>query len=120
MMEYNLYTDGSARPNPGPGGWAAYCVELDKLIGGTKSCASNNEMEMLAILNSLSLVPDNSSITIHTDSKMTIGWLCRGWKCRSNPKIIPVRTAIENDNAQIFRALGIKIPKFILSETVVE
>jgi len=31
-----------------------------------------------------------------------------------------VRTAIENDNAQIFRALGIKIPKFILSETVVE
>ncbi len=31
-----------------------------------------------------------------------------------------VRTAIENDNARIFRALGIKIPKFILSETVVE
>jgi len=28
--------------------------------------------------------------------------------------------AIENDNVQIFRALGIKIPKFILSETVVE
>jgi len=30
------------------------------------------------------------------------------------------RTAIENDNARIFRALGIKIPKLILSETVVE
>jgi len=35
-------------------------------------------------------------------------------------KCFLVRTAIENDNAQIFRALGIKIPKFILSETVVE
>ena len=44
--------------------------------------------------------------------------LNRPW-IENREKCILVRTAIENDNAQIFRALGIKIPKFILSETVV-
>lgn len=93
-MKYQVYTDGSCCPNPGPGGWAAYVVELGKLISGGQRTASNNEMEMTAVLNALAEIPDGEDVVVNTDSKIVIGWLCRGWKARTNPRIGQLRSAI--------------------------
>lgn len=50
------YTDGSAHPNPGPGGWGVVGVEDDQ-IKYVKSIqynnTTNNEMELRAILHVL-------------------------------------------------------------------
>jgi ribonuclease HI len=79
------YTDGACSGNPGPGGWAC---EVNGILheGGTE-WATNNEMEMLAVIRTLEECPGFTELTIHTDSKLVIGWLSLGWKSRSNPNI---------------------------------
>lgn len=87
-----IYTDGSARGNPGPGGWGAivigekYVVEL----GGREAHTTNNRMEMTATLEGLTFVKKgNQSTKVHikTDSQyvlkgMTewiINWQKKNW-----------------------------------------
>lgn len=90
----NLYTDGSAIGANGPAGWAAYIVEQDKMLSGREELATNNEMEMSALLYGLAEVPDGEHVTVHTDSKLVIGWMCMRWKTDKNPKIGEIRHAI--------------------------
>lgn len=73
-----IYTDGASKGNPGPAGWAA--LVGDELISGAFPCATNNYAELYAILEALSICPPGSSLRIHTDSKLCIGWLAKGWK----------------------------------------
>jgi len=74
----NIYTDGACKGNPGPAGWAA--LVGNELISGAFPCATNNYAELYAILEALSVCPPGSSVRIHTDSKLCIGWLAKGWK----------------------------------------
>jgi ribonuclease HI len=86
MLTY--YTDGSASPNPGPGG---YAVILDKkpVALGTDTVpgdTTNIRMEGYAILNALKHAA-GQPCTIYTDSEFWInvitkwapGWEARGW-----------------------------------------
>lgn len=50
------------------------------MISGAFPCATNNYAELHAILEALSICPPGASVRIHTDSKLCIGWLARGWK----------------------------------------
>lgn len=88
-----IFTDGSSRGNPGPGGWGAVLVfpKLSEVIelGGNKQSTTNNEMEMTAIVSALSYSADNTApIVILTDSKYVIkgitkwvfGWERNGWQ----------------------------------------
>lgn len=92
-----IFTDGSSRGNPGPGGWAAIIVypersrgtEWVKEIGGNEKHTTNNRMELKAAIRALeSLEPTDESISIHTDSQYVMkgitewihGWLKKGWK----------------------------------------
>ncbi len=71
------FTDGAVSGNPGPGGWA---VLLDgELISGNQPYATNNEMEVYAVLQALMHAPDGAHLHIVTDSKMVIGWLYMHW-----------------------------------------
>ena len=49
-----FYTDGSAHPNPGPGGWGVVMVENNKVIKKFSKqygrAVTNNEMELEAVL----------------------------------------------------------------------
>jgi ribonuclease HI len=84
-------TDGACSGNPGPGGWA---VEIDgHLESGWIECTTNNSMEMLAVLQALHLSPISGKIRIVTDSKLVIGWLSGGWKCKHD-HIRQIRDAI--------------------------
>jgi ribonuclease HI len=93
-MKYTVYSDGSSIGNPGPAGWGAYIVETKQEFSGSLRSATNNEAEMTAVLMGVAAIPDGSEVCIVTDSKLVIGWLCKNWKAKTNPKIGELRFAI--------------------------
>jgi ribonuclease HI len=87
MITY--YTDGSASPNPGPGGFAVIRDGVPYMIGGEPSGSetTNIRMEGLAIKTALEDA-DGEECQIYTDSEFWInvitkwaaGWEAKGWK----------------------------------------
>lgn len=81
-----LYTDGSASPNPGPGGFAV--IENGKPIAlGSEKDSTNIRMEGKALIAALKLVGDEQ-VEILTDSEFWINvitkwapsWEAKDWK----------------------------------------
>ena len=84
----NVYfTDGSASPNPGPGGFSVIKNGLPHLIGSEPGETTNIRMEGKAIVAALKDA-NGESAEIHTDSEFWInvitkwapGWEQKGWK----------------------------------------
>ena len=85
-----IYTDGSCLTNAGNGGWAAIINDDGKIkkISGSEKDTTNNRMELLAPINALRELNDNSEITIYTDSQyVKLGitewinkWLNNNWQ----------------------------------------
>jgi ribonuclease HI len=115
-MEKNLisiFTDGSSRGNPGPGGWGAVvavscqvlAVSEDQVIelGGGEAHTTNNRMELSAAIGALAYVSDlklgasSSQLRVHSDSSYVIngitkwvkGWIKKGW-------VTSAKTQVEN------------------------
>lgn len=91
-----LWTDGSANPNPGPGGYAVI-EQTGKNKGhpvrlGRKNRTTNNEMEGMALLSAINYAGDEPC-EIHTDSQFWINvltqwapsWKASGWVKRGGP-----------------------------------
>ncbi len=69
-----FYTDGSASPNPGPGGYAIVDSEGSPIYLGSAKQSTNIRMEALAIIKALELA--NSEVCqIYTDSQFWINVL---------------------------------------------
>ena len=82
-MDILVYTDGACSGNPGPGGWAAVLISGPhrKEVAGSNPSTTNNEMELVAILEGLrALRGGPHNVTVITDSQLAIGWLSQGWK----------------------------------------
>ncbi len=88
-----VYTDGSCKGNPGPGGWAAILLKKNnnkpfKVIKGHESDSTNNRMEMSAIIEALRFLYENDfqqeDITVYSDSNLIVQTLNRGWKRKAN------------------------------------
>jgi len=83
-----IYTDGGARHNPGPGGYAAVLQFQDKQIelsGGYRR-TTNNRMELLGCIKALLYFDTPRTITLYTDSQYVANGINRGWaeKWRQN------------------------------------
>ena len=88
----HAYCDGACKGNPGPGGWGTLFFHVSEKSDGVgltpstelsskaptslvfrnfggKPRTTNSEMELLAFLETLKLVPKGSRMEIHTDSK---------------------------------------------------
>ncbi|MBW7844991.1 MAG: ribonuclease HI [Bacteroidia bacterium] len=78
----NIYTDGSARGNPGPGGYGIvlqYGKHRKELSAGYRN-TTNNRMELLAVIRALETLKVNSiSVVVHTDSKYVCDAVEKGW-----------------------------------------
>ncbi|TAK56918.1 ribonuclease HI [Patescibacteria group bacterium] len=94
-----IFTDGSSRGNPGPGGWGAVIIfpeknnEIKNLkfkvieLGGRDSKTTNNRMELSAVLGALKFLSTGAECTIVTDSKYVLegmtkwvhGWQKKNW-----------------------------------------
>lgn len=73
-----LYTDGAAKGNPGPAGWA-YLLD-GKVVSGHLDHATNNQAELFAIYMGLKALDAHTEVLCVTDSKLAIGWLRWHWK----------------------------------------
>ena len=90
MSDFEIYTDGACRGNPGPGGWAAVVTGSggERVLQGAEPDTTNNRMELLAAIMALRELPTGSSATLHTDSEYVMkgindwlsSWKARGWK----------------------------------------
>ena len=85
MITY--YTDGSASPNPGPGGFSVIKELQPHILGSEEGLTTNIRMEGKAILAALHDA-DGEQCEIFTDSEFWInvitkwapGWEAKGWK----------------------------------------
>ena len=69
-MSVTIFADGASSGNPGPAGWGAIIANSKNVleIGGGSSNATNNQMELMAVVKALELVKSGDSVTVHTDS----------------------------------------------------
>lgn len=106
-----IFTDGSSRGNPGPGGFAAIIIfseennnrsEIKDLrfkiqeIGGREEMTTNNRMELVATIKALEVIKgltlslEKGRTFVYTDSsylvngitKWIYGWQKNGWKTK--------------------------------------
>ena len=95
MLEF--WTDGSANPNPGPGGFAVIEVKnssAQPIILGREENSSNIRMEGTAIIRALEYA-NGKPCEIHTDSEFWLKimtkwmskWAANGWTKKSAGKI---------------------------------
>lgn len=83
MMEnILLYTDGSSRGNPGPGGYGALLIwgrHRKELSQGYK-LTTNNRMELLAVIEGIKAIKNTAiPITVFSDSQYVVNAVEKGW-----------------------------------------
>ena len=82
MSIVNIYTDGSSRGNPGPGGYGVileFQGKRKELSQGFRR-TTNNRMELLAVIVGLEHLTTNKYVVcIHSDSKYVIDSITKGW-----------------------------------------
>ena len=76
-----IYTDGSSRGNPGPGGYGIVMKfgKYRKEISEGFKLTTNNRMELLAVIVALHHVKKPLPIIIYSDSKYVVDAIEKGW-----------------------------------------
>ena len=112
MEKIDIYTDGSSKGNPGPGGFGAIIIKNNnqsqsasretqvREIGGREEQTTNNRMEMQAAIESLKYLNNNlsvgSQVKLHTDSEYLLkgatiwiqGWVKNGWRTKNKKEVL--------------------------------
>ena len=81
MKKLCIYTDGSCKHNPGPGGWCAILVYkgIEKVISGGEPNTTNNRMELTAVIKALEILREECEVELVSDSQYVINGLTKGW-----------------------------------------
>ncbi|MCI9129025.1 MAG: ribonuclease HI [Eggerthellaceae bacterium] len=103
MQEVQIFSDGSARGNPGNGGFGALLRYVDangaaheRELSEGFEMTTNNRMELLGVIRAFQALKHPCRVFVQTDSKYVVdafnkdwisGWKRRGWK---NAKKDPV------------------------------
>jgi len=103
-MLIKIFTDGSSRGNPGPGGWGTIICNENQVIelGGREDLTTNNRMELMAAISALEYVKSTDlsenldKIEVFSDSKYVItgitewivGWRAKGWKTAGKKSVL--------------------------------
>ena len=97
MKEVIIYTDGACRGNPGPGGWGALIKfdSAEKEIFGGQNNTTNNQMELSAAIEGLSILKEPCNVELFTDSKYVMdgitqwiqNWKKNNWKTSAKKEV---------------------------------
>lgn len=101
MTKVTIYSDGSSRGNPGPGGYGTIIVFIgnsgkryEKELSGGFENTTNNRMELLGAISGLEALTTPCEVTMVTDSQYVVnafnqhwidGWLRKNWVGSSGP-----------------------------------
>lgn len=80
-------TDGSSKPNPGPGSWAVV-AEDGSGSTGARSQTTNNVMELVAIREALLDYGLEGPVLVKSDSQLSINVITGVWKAKANLELI--------------------------------
>ena len=93
-----IYSDGGAKPNPGPGGWAALLIYsgTKKEISGSAAETTNNQMELTAAIRALEALTRACEVDFYTDSQyLRQGitdwiktWRKNGWRTAAKKPVL--------------------------------
>jgi ribonuclease HI len=97
MKKVHLYSDGSSLGNPGHGGYCAILKYKDheKIAKGSQRDATNNQMELKAVIEGLKLLKEPCEVDITSDSSYVVkginewlsGWVKKDFKKVKNPDL---------------------------------
>tara|TARA_B110000503_G_scaffold140865_1_gene232872 strand:- start:7216 stop:7677 length:462 start_codon:yes stop_codon:yes gene_type:complete len=99
MSRVQIYTDGGASGNPGPGGFGALMMygEHRKELSGGFRLTTNNRMELLAVITALeALNKPGMEVDVFSDSKYVVdavqkrwvmNWEKKGYLNKKNPDL---------------------------------
>ena len=94
-----VYTDGSSRGNPGPGGYGIVLKSGShrKEVSQGFKYTTNNRMELMSVIVALEMLKNaNSEVVVYSDSKYVVdsseqkwvfGWQKKGFKGKKNPDL---------------------------------
>ena len=94
-----IYTDGSSRGNPGPGGYGVILIsgKHRKEISAGYRLTTNNRMELLSVIVALEALKNSeTTAVIHSDSKYVVdsvekkwvfGWEKKNFSGKKNPDL---------------------------------
>jgi ribonuclease HI len=100
-MKVTVYSDGSSRGNPGPGGFGTVIHYVDpkgelhtlEITKGYKE-TTNNRMELMGVISGLEALTKPCEVKVVSDSKYVIdafnqkwidSWVINNWKRKSGP-----------------------------------
>ena len=102
--QITIYTDGSSRGNPGPGGFASIIVIHDQRVielGGHSEHTTNNKMELSGVIEGLKVSLNNidaniKNIKVYSDSKYVLngitswihGWKKNNWRTAAKKEVL--------------------------------
>ena len=81
-LPIQLYTDGSSRGNPGPGGYGVVlkCGTHYKELSEGFEETTNNRMELLAVIVGLEAIKrENAEVIVYSDSTYVVKAVNEGW-----------------------------------------
>lgn len=99
LTHVDLYTDGACSQNgTWIGGWGAVllCGEHQKQLSGFMKNTTNNQMELMAVIEGLKALKQKVDVTIYTDSAYVhnafvnnwlSAWQNNGWKNSQNKPV---------------------------------
>lgn len=97
MKSITLYSDGSSLGNPGPGGWGTI-LEFNghiKELSGADHLTTNNQMELIGVIEGLKALKEPCDVSIYSDSKYVVqginewlsNWIKNNWKTASKKPV---------------------------------
>lgn len=111
MGEVTIYTDGACSGNPGIGGWGAVLIynNIKKELHGGALLTTNNQMELTAVIEALSILKRKCSIDIYTDSKYVMdgitqwmdNWKKNNWETSKKQNVLNRELWEKLDNLQL-------------------
>jgi ribonuclease HI len=97
MKKIEIFTDGSSLGNPGSGGWCAILRydNNEKVLQGSQKMATNNQMELKAVIEALKALNQPCEITLFSDSSYVVNainqwlsnWIKKKFKNVKNPEL---------------------------------
>lgn len=95
-MHVDIFSDGSSRGNPGPGGYGSILrytapdgTVHEKELSQGYANTTNNRMELMGVIAALETLKRPCDVTVCSDSQYVVkafndhwvdGWIKRGWK----------------------------------------
>ena len=113
MKHVTIFTDGSCKGNPGPGGYGAILQYTDnhgrkheRVISGGIAETTNNRAELTAAIQSLSVLKEPCQVDLYTDSQYLVT-VTTGGKAKANLDLVTeLRTLMARHQVTVHHVEG--------------